>query len=507
MKGRAGTLRRTGTVVLIVLSAITPAAAKIDTRCPNATATSAIAGYVEDASGTPVSGVLVEVYQTNRDVPTGDRARTGVDGRYLICAGAPNGARHDAFDVHVIDDRPVPLYARIAQPYTTYMNLGDADFSRASGLPLRYIANVTVTPNAFNTATAGTTVQVVARSKAPLSTQMQLTLDHQPNQIITMLVGTPEAGGPGAGGWNRWTYSTTVARSTIEARYWASVRGYAGTAQVTQHDRQPYVNDIQAPMFGPASSHTSQCGPGITADPFLPATTTSRRPIIVHDVCDAYSNGNRTGLDPYSLKGTMCRNLGMTLNCQTIFPALATLSIIWYPDTTLALGDYYFDWEIADMAGNIEHSPQTSKMSIVESGGQKPVFTGVFPGNFGSGSTAGVIVGSSITSPSSFPYIGFRVTDADGQDDLAPGALSVRVYYQADNALIYEYDITKAPNAYDPLTKKGGASFDLSTGMFKAEGYSLQGKPPGRYIATASISDREGNAASITWHWILAAAV
>lgn len=507
MKGRGGTLRRTGTVVLIVLSTVAPAAAKIDARCPNATATSAIAGYVEDASGTPVAGVMVEVYQTNRDVPTGDRAYTGTDGRYLICAGAPNGARHDAFDVHVIDNRPVPLYARIAQPYTTYMNLGDADFSRASGLPLRFIANVTVTPSAFNASTAAVSVTFLARSKAPTTTQMQLTADHLPNQLITMSPTTPEAGGPTAGGWNRWTYTSPVARSTAEARYWAGVRGYGGFVQVTQHDRQPYVNDIQTPMFGPASSSAAQCGPGVTADPFLPTTTTSRRPIVVHDVCDAYSSGNRSGIDPYSLKGTMCRNLAMTLNCETIYPALATLSIIWYPETTLALGDYYFDWEIADMAGNVENSPQTYKMSIVESGGQHPLFTGVFPGNFGSGSTGGVIVGSSTTSPSSFPYIGFRVTDADGQDDLAPGALSVRVYYQADSALIYEYDITKAPNAYDPLSKKGGASFDLSTGMFKAEGYSLQGKPPGRYIATASISDRAGNSASITWHWVLLAAV
>lgn len=494
-------------IALIVLAAAAPVSAKIDTRCSGATATSAIAGLVENAVGAPVPGVTVEVYQTNRDVPTGDRAVTGADGRYLICAGSAAGARHDAFDVHVLDTRTFPLYARTAQPYTTYLNLGDADFTPESGLPLRYTTNIIVTPNAFNTSFAAVPVEFLVRSKAPASTSMQLTLDHLPNQIITMLPTTAEAGGPAAGGWNRWTYTSVVPRGGAEARYWASVRGYDGFAQVTQYDRQPYVNDIQAPMFGPATASAAQCGPGVTADPFTPASTTSRRPIIVHDVCDAYSNGNRSGIDPYSLKGEMCRDAAMTIACEPITPALATLSIIWFPDAPLALGDYYFRWEIADMAGNIENSPVAYKMSIVTAGGQKPSFTGVFPGNFGSGSTAGVIVGSSITSPNSYPYIGFRVTDADGQDDLAPGALSVRVYYQADSALVYEYDITKAPNQYDALTKKGGASFDLSTGLFKADGYPLQGKPPGRYIATASISDRQGNSASVTWHWILLAAV
>ena len=116
------------------------------------------------------------------------------------------------------------------------------------------------------------------------------------------------------------------------------------------------------------------------------------------------------------------------------------------------------------------------------------------------------MIGSSLTTPTSYPTIGFKATDADGQMDLVPGSLRLRVYYGDERTLVYDYDPTKAPNQYDLVTKKGGASFDLSTGSFRATGYPLNGKQTGRYLATAYITDHGGNTASMTWHWLLAGA-
>jgi hypothetical protein len=140
-----------------------------------------------------------------------------------------------------------------------------------------------------------------------------------------------------------------------------------------------------------------------------------------------------------------------------------------------------------------------------------PSFTAVSPGNFGQGATAGIVLGSQFTSPNSLPVLGFRVLDGDGALDIVPGALDVRLYYVENNAslptLVYRYDITMDRDAYNTVTKNGGGDFDLSSGLFKATGYSLSAKPPGRYVATASVTDRGGNNASVTWHFILAAAL
>lgn len=498
-------VRRTCIIATIAFAlAAAPASAKIDTRCPSTTATSAIAGVVKNAAGAPQGGVTVEVYQTNRNVSTGDRTVTATDGTYLICAGAPNGARHDAFDVHALDLRTPSLYARAAQPYTTYLNNSNADFTTESGTPLLYTTNLIVTPSAFNASAAAVDVTFLVRSKAPAGTSFQLTLDHIPNTIIPMTAIPAEGGGPASGGWNRWQITRAVPRSSQDVRYYASVRGLQGFTEITQYDRQAYVNDVKAPLFGPAVA--TACGEGVTANAFSPSDTTNRRPIVVHDACDTDSFGVSSGLDPYSLSGEMCRDVAMTLACTPISPVLNVRTIVWFPATDLSLGDHFLRWTLADMAGNTRTS-SPNRLRIVARGGQTPLFSGVFPGNFGSGAAGGIIVGSTLTSPNSYPYIGFKITDADGQDDLSPGGLSVQVYYQTDSTLVYEYDITKAPTYYDAVSKRGGADFNLATGAFRADGFPLQGKPPGRYIATASITDRSGNSASVTWHWVLAAAV
>lgn len=502
----------TFTASLLLLAAAGTAAARIDLNCSSTTATSAIGGVVKDAKGTPLSDMKVELYKTNRALPTGESAITDSQGRYRICAGGVTGADHDTYDVHVVDQRSGgPLYAMASQPYTTYTNLGDADFTPESGHPLTYMAHITITPDAISTATASADVEWVARSKAAADTTMLLTIGHLGYTEWSMRPAPPEDGGPEAGGWNVWTFSAQLDAHSTERLYWASIRGLDGSTQITQSDRRPYTVDNQPPIFGVATADS--CGPGVYANAFSPASppgTTNRSPIVTHGVCDRYSGGARSGLDPFSLRGRMCSNSLLTENCEDIRPVLSTQTIVWFPSEPLALGDYYFEWTISDKAGNVARTPRAYHLLICAGSaprcGQRPSFTAVAPGNLGSGNTAGIVAGSSLTTPSSIPVIGFRVLDADGQNDLAPGTLRVRVYYGDDTTLVYDYDPAKARNEYDALTARGGANFDLSSGMFRADGYPLQGKPPGRYFATASITDAGGNSATMTWSWILAAA-
>lgn len=485
--------------------------AKIDTRCSSTTATSAITGVVQNAKGNALQGMQIELYTTNRNVPSTDTATTDASGRYLLCVGQVSGNGHDTYDVHARDLGSAPLYALASQPYTTYTSpASDADFTPASGTPLLYLTNITISPSAISTAARAVPVTWTVRSKAPSFTRVELTLEHRGNSAVAMTPLAAEDGGPAAGGWNVWGYSDTIAARSLERVYAANARGFDGATETTQRDTQFYSIDNSPPILGPASTNIAECGPGIPASAFSPASppgTTNPLAIVTHGVCDKYSNGARTGLDPYSLSGKICRDALLSVTCEDIRPVLNVNSIVWYPPEALPLGDYYFGWRIADYAGNETSNPVGYKMSVVARGGQTPLLTAVTPGNLGSGSTSGVIIGSSVTSPGSYPTIGFRVLDNDGQRDLVPGSLRVRVYYGDERTLVYEYDIGKGRNEYDSVTKRGGANWDLGTGFFRADGYPLQFKPPGRYVATASISDRGGNSTSITWHWLLAAAV
>ena len=493
-------------LTIAALSLPVAAHAKIDLSCSLPTSTTAIAGRVENAQGQPQAGMTIELFPSNDPRAIPDRDVTGVDGRYLICVGTESGTTHDTYDVHVRDLNPAPLYGTVNQPYTTWSNLtGDADFTPASGLPLRYLTNLTITPAEISTASGPRTVEWLIRSKAPSNTTMRLRLDHLNTEVTVPFVGT-ENGGPSNGGWNRWTYSASFIMNATERLYWATARGYSGATLITETDRRPYTIDNTPPLFGEAT--TQQCGPGVHANPISPASppgTTNPRPIVVHGVCDFHSHGARSGLDPFSLSGELCTDAGMTA-CTPIDPVLSTNSIVWWPNADLPLGDYFLRWRIADKAGNVVTNPIGYLLRVTDRGGQRPIMSGAQPGEVGSGNSLGIVVGSSLTSPNSYPYVGFRVTDADGQTDLVPGSLQVRVYSPDERSLVYQYDPTMPSDMYDPITKRGGANFDLSTGIFRASGFPLQGKPPGRYIATASISDHGGNGATMTWHWILLAA-
>ena len=514
-------MKRAITATAIVLIVVAPSlvSAKVDTSCSGGSATSAITGTVKNAKGQPLQGMTVQLSLTNDPGTTPENAQTNVTGFYRICAGGSSGAGHNTYDVHARDTTATPLYAAVNQPYTTYSNVaGDANFTPESGLPMRYMTNLRISPAEISTDTTGRWVTWIVRSKAPaIGTSMRLTLGHRNDTTVTMSFDGVEQGGPSAGGWNRWTHTEWFARDADEALFWASVRGFEGSVQTTQVDRQPYVIDNKPPILGPASAAVTGCGPGVTAGAFSPASppgTTNPMPIVLHGVCDHWSNGARSGLNPFSLTGLMCRDPNLTVSCQTINPVLNTYTIVWYPSAPLSLGDYYFQWSIADYAGNSTTNSTGYKLTVTDKGGQKPRFSGVTPGNLGSGTSLGIVFGSAATSPSSYPAVGFRVTDADGNRDLVPGTLTVRVYYLGENevagvqaGLVYSYDPFSAPNFYDPVGKRGGGTFNLDGGWFQASGYPLQGKPPGRYLATASVTDHGGNTATVTWHWLLAAAL
>lgn len=494
------------------MAAPVAANAAIDQRCSGTTFTSAVNGLVQDTLGTPIQGLTVELYTTNRELPFGASAKTAADGTYLLCAGDDTSARHGSYDVHVVDRRGFPTYSGASQSYTTYLApTRGADFTPASGTPMRYMLGLGISPDAVNTQTSSPTVTYTIRSKAPATTVMTLSLTHS-NATVTVPFTTVESGGPDVGGWNLWIYTESIPRYTQDRLHWASARGYQGTTKTTEEDTEFYVFDSVAPMLGTALPTTTQCGAGVVANgmsPQSPPGTTNRQPIVTLGACDAYNNGARSGVDPFTTSGKICTNPALTLGCQVITPIYDSTRLVWWPTAPLAVGTtYYLEFRVSDRAGNTTSTPTGYPLSIVSSGGQVPWFTALSPGDLGAGqATAGVIVGSSLTTPTSYPSIGFRALDADGQPDLLPGTLSVRVWYLDDQQLVYRYDPTVAPNLYDPATKKGGATWDLSSGLFRATGYPLQGKPPGRYSVTASVMDRGGNFATISWQWVLLGAV
>lgn len=500
--------RKLGLLVLgIATLAQTPSMAGIDTTCPTAYQTSAIAGIVENAVGTPLAGIKVEILATNSE-RVNESATTNAQGRYRICAGQSSGIGHNTYDVRARDLTAQPLYGIASQVYTTYTSPTEpADFTPESGHPLLYLTTLSTSPREISTATGAKTVTWTVRSKAPSTTEMKLTLGHL-SQTFTLTAPTQEAGGPAAGGWNVWTKQATFNASSPEALYSASARGFQGSTQTTQLATENYMVDNRKPLFGPQGQSAAECGPGATAPGFSPGApgTTNRQPITTYGVCDFYSGGAKSGVDPFSVRAEVCQDLAMTVGCSNIKPVLSVYSMLWWPETPLAYGSYYLRYTAADRAGN-EATSTTQALHITQTGGQKPVFSAIAPSNLASGDPRGVVIGSALTQPNSQPQIGFRVSDADGQDDLSPGSLRVRIYYMSEDNLVYDYDPT-APWSQkpDPLTKKAGGTFDQQGGLFRATGLTTQiteGTLPGRYFATASITDRGGNTSSIAWHWLL----
>jgi len=496
--------------VLVVASALAVpgvVSAKVDATCPPINATTAVAGVVQDAFGTPVPGLTVRPHVVNNPATLADFDVTDAQGRYRICIGEESGQGHNAYDIYVRDENDEPLFATVNQPYTTVTNMGDADFTPATGLPVLYTTNLSIVPQDISTATSGRLVEFVVRSKAPASTTMELTLEHLPaGPPIDMPADGTEGGGPLAGGWNRWKHSVWFAEDTGERQWWADLVGKAGSLPITQADRVPYVVDNTPPLINNGSTPLT-CDPGVVANPLSPPETTNPQPVVTQGACDKFVNNARSGLNPFSLTGKICPTSNLSNPaCEAIHPVLDEQAITWLPPAPLALGDHYLGWTIRDYAGNQVSSPVGKLLRITDSGGQTPVINGLQPGNLGQGQTLGVVIGATPTTPSSAPYIGFKVTDADGYRDIAPGSVTLRVYYQDENALVYVYDPAMGPFEYDPVTKRGGADFDLTTGVLRAS-YRPQGAPPGRYLASASATDHGGNSVTMSWHWLLVAAV
>jgi hypothetical protein len=322
------------------------AIAAIDLRCSGTTFTSAVNGVVEDASGNRLAGMTVELYTTNRQLPLGEPATTNANGEYLICAGDDTGARHGTYDVHVVDRTNFPRYSGTSQAYTTYLSpTTGADFTPASGSPVRYMLGLSISPDAVNTKIATQTVTYTIRSKAPTDTRMTLSLTHTGQTVDVPYTGLVEAGGAAVGGWNLWRHTETITQGTNDRLHWASARGWQGMTIVTEEDTEFYVFDSVPPMLGTALPTTQQCGAGVVANgmsPQSPPGTTNRQPIVTLGVCDMYNDGARSGLDPFKLWGEICLDAGMTLGCQPIDPILDTLRIVWFPKTPLTVGQTYY---------------------------------------------------------------------------------------------------------------------------------------------------------------------
>lgn len=510
-------MKRTTLTLAAALAVALPANAKVDPTCPTMSSTSAIAGTVEDALGRPVAGMTVEATVAGSSPSSQPAVTTDAAGRYRICAGTETSAGHNFYDVHVRDLTRARLFATVNQPYSTYTNLGDADFTPESDLPLLYATSLQIAPNEISTATGETPVTWLVRSKAPAGTVMMLRLGHVEDAEVAMSYAGAEEAPPEDGGWNRWTHEATFPAGSAEHLWWASARGLDPEARtvLTQVDRQPYTIDNTPPLFGPQGAVV--CGPGVTASQFSPGEpgTTNPQPIVTHGACDPHREGSRSGLDPFSLRGSLCTDPYEPSACRDIHPVLNTFTITWIPTEPLARGDHWFRWRIADFAGNASESGPV-KLSVMATGGQAPRITGLAPANLGSGNNLGIVIGSSLTTPTAYPVIGFRATDADGPYDIVPGSLRVRIFYLGEQTvyaqgtpvggLVWEYDVFRDPGSYDPVSKRGGAAFDLSSGSFRATSFPLQGKPPGRYIATASVNDYGGNSDAVTWHWLLAGA-
>lgn len=463
------------------------AGAKIDPGC-GGDATSVVAGRVTNVMGAAVPGVAIQLRQANKgDASIHRQTTTAPDGTYRICTG------HDTYDVRADDLGDV--YAIANKQITTFTDLAsDVNFA------LEYKLIFQISPQAVSIGTPGASKPVdwTIRSTAPPATSMKLELDHLAATV------TPAFVGPDGTGFNLWRYSAALAHPLAEAAYFATASGTQTDAfgrinRVTELGHDPYFVDNQAPVFGPAGPGSVNCGGSQVAGPFSPAATTNPWALIVVGVCDQYSNGGRSSLDPYSValevfdpNGNPVTGGGLTLN---------QLSIQYLPSSPWALGTYRFRYRVKDNAGN-QATSGLYDLAVSRTGGSVPVLSGFVPGNLGEGSNLGVVVGSGFTTPTSRAVVAFLATDPDGQGDLSPGSLRVRIYGPDARTLLYDYDATLPPICSPTPAPPGNTGcFNQGTGRFEATGFSLFGRPPGLYVATASIEDHAGNATTRTWRW------
>ena len=475
-------LRRFAVFAALLVALPVAATARIDASC-GANATSAVGGKVTNIAGQPVQGVLIQIRQPNKENLLA-QATTDVSGLYKICTG------HDTYDVRA-DTGAGGLYATANQTITTFTNP-----AKNTDFVLEYKLNQTITPQAVSIPTVGanTAVTWTVKSMTPPGTQMRLTLDHLGATVIM----SPAAP---SGGWNVWTYSATLAHPLPEGFRWAKVAGYdASNRKITELGQDPYLVDNQAPRFGPPTSGSVDCGGSQLAGPFTPFATTNPWALITVGVCDPESNFGRSSLDPYTVIAQILDPNGNPVNTGSLI--LNQLSIQYLPSGPLSLGTYEFRFWIRDHAGNLAASPAYSLL-VQQAGGSVPTLSGFVPGNLGEGGNLGIVVGSGFTTPTSRAVVAFLAKDADGQGDLSFGSLRVRIYGPEGNTLLYDYDSSLPPVCSPASASPGNTGcFNQGTGRFEASGFSLFGRPPGLYSATASISDHSGNAVTRTWRWM-----
>ncbi|HVL89857.1 MAG TPA: hypothetical protein VM841_06430 [Actinomycetota bacterium] len=474
-------LRRFTLFAVLVAAIPSFASAALDVAC-GANATSVVAGRATNVAGDPVQGALIQLRQANKDTLHA-QTTTAANGTYKICT------THDTYDVRA-DTGSGGLYATANQTITTFTNP-----AKTTDFVLEYKLNQTITPQAVSIPVAGSSTSVTWRvqSKAPAGTQMRLTLDHL-GATVLMSAAAP------AGGWNIWTYTAVLAHPLPEGFRWAKVAGYdASNRRITELGQDPYLVDNQAPRFGPATTGSVDCGGSHLAGPFTPFATTNPWALITVGVCDPESNFGRSSLDPYTVSAQIFDPNGNPVTTGSLI--LNQLSIQYLPSGPMSLGTYQFRFSIRDHAGNLATSPQYALL-VEKSGGSVPTLSGFVPGNLGEGSNLGIVIGSGFTTPASRAVVAFYAKDADGQGDLSFGSLRVRVYGPDGNTLLYDYD-SSLPPVCSPVQAPPGNTgcFNQGTGRFEASGFSLFGRPPGLYSATASISDHSGNSVTRTWRW------
>lgn len=493
--------RRFAAVVLGIALIPGVSSAVIDTAC-GTNATSAVEGTIRNVKGDALPQVHVQLRQANKSDPVIAQTFTGAAGTYRLCVG------HDTYDVRAFDDLG-GIYAMANRQVTTFTEL-----TTRTDFTLEYKLNLTITPQASSIPDPGNSslVSWTIRSKAPCvlpnpCTDMQLQLEHLPAVTLHPAFIGPEAGGPTSGGWNVWRHQASLANPLPERAYFATVSGYAlnnagQTVRTTEIAHDPYFVDNRRPLFGPSSLPATDCGASHVAGPFSPSVTTNPSAQINIGVCDPYSNGGRSSLNPYSVNVEVFDGAMNPISGGGF--ALNQLSIMYLPGTPFAPGTYRFRYTVADNAGNVATSGFYT-LQVTTSGGSVPTISGVQPANLGENPPGmGIVAGSNLTTPSSRPVVAMQIRDADGQGDLSAGSLRVRIYGPDGHTLVYDYDPASAP--CDPNSTSCPANsgfFNQGTGRFDASGFSLVGKPPGLYVATASIADHGGNATTRTWRWIL----
>lgn len=498
------------TLLILPLLSTHAVVAKVDPgACSIETATSVVTGTVRNVKGDPVQNVLVEVRQPNKDgaVNADRRTRTNGAGIYILCVP------HDTYDVRASDDLG-GLYATANKQVSTFLDpSGSVDFA------LQYKLNLKTTPQSVSIPSPGNSVPTTwtVRSKAPCvsypsnCTDIQLTLQHLGSGVLHMIYAGTELGGPGAGGWNVWTLQFTLANPLSEAAYEAEAKGFglnnAGfVTQLSELAVEFYFVDNRKPVFGPSleTADPNTCNAGGLS----PSTTTNPWALITVGVCDPKSNGGSSSLDPYTVQVEVWDPSNMPVTGGGV--TLNQLTVQYLPAAAMSLGTYTFRYTMKDGAGN-QRVSSFYTVIVTNSGGSVPTISGVQPANLGEGcppstGLCGIVVGSANTTPLSRPVVAFQARDADGQLDLSYGSLKVRIYGPDGKTLLYDYDASLPPCFTTASCPANSGFFNQGTGRFDASGFSLVAKPPGLYVATASITDRGGNATTRTWRWILVAA-